>query len=304
MSTVFVALDNSLNRRVVVKVLPHELAAAVSVERFNREIMLLAALQHPHVVPVLSAGETEGLPFFIMPFVEGESLRARLGRGPLSVRETVNILKDVTRALVYAHGRDVIHRDIKPDNILLSGGSATVTDFGVAKALSVSRQGGARIANPVTTPGNAITVAGTSIGTPMYMAPEQAAGDPNLDHRADLYALGIVAYEMLIGTPPFHGRSRQQLLAAQLTEPPPPISARRYDVPSALVRLIMKLLEKERQHRPRTAAEVARKLDDPEMVMGDAAPRPSEGLLPPHRRRPMIIFVLAAALLAGILLYF
>ena len=149
MSTVFVARDNALGRSVVVKVLPYELAATVSVDRFKREIMLSAALQHPHIVPVLSAGETGGddkgaatmrLPFFIMPFVEGESLRARLSRGPLSVREAVSILKDVARALVYAHGRGIIHRDIKPDNILLSGGSATVTDFGVAKAhLGVAR---------------------------------------------------------------------------------------------------------------------------------------------------------------------
>ena len=143
MSTVFVARDNALGRTVVVKVLPYELAATVSVDRFKREIMLSAALQHPHIVPVLSAGETDGLPFFIMPFVEGESLRARLARGPLSVREAVSILKDVSRALVYAHGRGIIHRDIKPDNILLSSGSATVTDFGVAKAISASRESGA-----------------------------------------------------------------------------------------------------------------------------------------------------------------
>jgi serine/threonine protein kinase len=135
MSTVFVARDNTLGRMVVVKVLPYELAATVSVDRFKREIMLSAALQHPHIVPVLSAGETDGLPFFIMPFVEGESLRTRLARGPLSVREAVSIMKDVSRALVYAHGRGIIHRDIKPDNILLSSGSATVPDYGVATAI-------------------------------------------------------------------------------------------------------------------------------------------------------------------------
>src|SRR5689334_14036847 len=274
MSTVFVARDNALGRTVVVKVLPYELAASVSVDRFKREIMLSAALQHPHIVPVLSAGETEGekgsaatkLPFFIMPFVEGESLRARLSRGPLSIREAVSILKAVSRALVYAHGRGVIHRDIKPDNILLSGGSATVTDFGVAKAISASREG-VRNSGPPNRTGT-ITLVGTSIGTPAYMAPEQAAGDPNTDHRADLYALGIVAYEMLIGTPPFHGRAPQQLLAAQLTEPPPPIASRRYDVPQALAQLVMKLLEKDPTNRPKTAAEVARALEDPAVVSG------------------------------------
>ena len=287
MSSVFVARDNALGRAVVIKVLPLELAATVSVDRFKREIMLSAALQHPHIVPVLSAGETaptDGeasavrLPFFIMPFVEGESLRARLSRGPLSVREAVSILKDVARALVYAHGRGIIHRDIKPDNILLSGGSATVTDFGVAKAITASREGTRPAA---TTRTGTITLVGTSIGTPAYMAPEQAAGDPSTDHRADLYALGIVGYEMLIGTPPFHGRAPQQLLAAQLTEAPPPIASRRYDVPEALASLLMRLLEKDPAKRPRTAAEVARALEDPSVVSGTfvsaaapAAPRP------------------------------
>jgi serine/threonine-protein kinase len=279
MSTVFVATDNTLGREVVVKVLPYELAATVSVERFKREIMLSAALQHPHIVPVLSAGEITSdaddpagsrLPFFIMPFVEGESLRSRLGRGPLSVREAVSILKDVARALVYAHGRGVIHRDIKPDNILISGGSATVTDFGVAKAIlgartpAVARSSGS-FASPHP---SVLTQVGASLGTPAYMAPEQAAGDPDTDHRADLYALGIVGYEMLVGTTPFHGRNPQQLLAAQLTEQPPPIATRRYDVPEALATLIGKLLEKDPNGRPRSASEVARALEDPAVVSG------------------------------------
>jgi serine/threonine protein kinase/tetratricopeptide (TPR) repeat protein len=288
MSTVFVARDNALGRSVVIKVLPYELAATVSVDRFKREIMLSAALQHPHIVPVLSAGETDGLPFFIMPFVDGESLRARLSRGPLSVREAVSILKDVARALVYAHGRGIIHRDIKPDNILLSSGSATVTDFGVAKALSASREG----SRPATaTRTGTITLVGTSIGTPAYMAPEQAAGDPNTDHRADLYALGIVGYEMLVGTPPFHGRAPQQLLAAQLTEAPAPIASRRYDVPEALATLIMRLLEKEPANRPKTAAEVARSLEDPAVVSGTFQSMPA-----PRSPRPKrVLWALAGA---------
>jgi len=287
MSSVFVARDNSLGRTVVVKVLPYELAATVSVDRFKREIMLSAALQHPHIVPVLSAGETDGLPFFIMPFVEGESLRARLSRGPLSVREAVSILKDVARALVYAHSRGIIHRDIKPDNILLSSGSATVTDFGVAKALSASREGKA----PTSTRTGTITLVGTSIGTPAYMAPEQAAGDPNTDHRADLYALGIVGYEMLIGTPPFHGRAPQQLLAAQLTEAPPPIASRRYDVPEALASLIMRLLEKEPVNRPKNASEVARALEDPAVVSGTFLSMPA----PKSARPKRVLWALAGA---------
>jgi TolB-like protein/Tfp pilus assembly protein PilF len=288
MSSVFVARDNSLGRTVVVKVLPYELAASVSVDRFKREIMLSAALQHPHIVPVLSSGETDGLPFFIMPFVEGESLRTRLSRGPLSIRESVSILKDVARALVYAHGRGIIHRDIKPDNILLSSGSATVTDFGVAKAISASREGVRP--SPATRTGT-ITLVGTSIGTPAYMAPEQAAGDPNTDHRADLYALGIVGYEMLIGTPPFHGRAPQQLLAAQLTEAPPQIGSRRYDVPEALDALIMRLLEKEPSRRPKNASEVARALEDPAVVSGTFVSPPSPKVARPKR----VLWALAGA---------
>jgi TolB-like protein/tetratricopeptide (TPR) repeat protein len=297
MSTVFVARDNSLGRTVVVKVLPYELAATVSVDRFKREIMLSAALQHPHIVPVLSAGEIEPLegdksgarlPYFIMPFVEGESLRTRLSRGPLSVREGVSILKDVARALVYAHGRGIIHRDIKPDNILLSGGSATVTDFGVAKALSASREGNRPQAATRT---GTITLVGTSIGTPAYMAPEQAAGDPNTDHRADLYALGIVGYEMLVGSPPFHGRAPQQLLAAQLTEAPPPIGSRRADVPAALAALIMRLLEKDPSNRPRTANEVARALEDPAVVSGTFTSAQTPKPAPPKR----VLWALAGA---------
>ncbi len=273
MSRVFVARDNALDRDVVVKVLPRELSASVSIERFNREIMLAAALQHAHIVPVLSAGETDGLPFFIMPYVDGESLRQRLSRGPLSIRESVSIMKDVARALSYAHNKGVIHRDIKPDNIMFSAGSATVTDFGVAKAISAAR-GPVRTSGP-RAPASTITSVGTSLGTPAYMAPEQVAADPNTDHRADLYSLGIVAYEMLVGAPPFQGRTPQALLAAQLTEPPAPLATRRYDVPQALAAIIMKCLEKDAAHRPRSADEVVRALDDPSVMGGPAASTPA-----------------------------
>jgi serine/threonine-protein kinase len=303
MSSVFVALDNSLGRQVVVKVLPYELAATVSVERFKREIMLSAALQHPHIVPVLSAGEITSdaddpaggrLPFFIMPFVEGESVRSRLARGPLSVREVVSILKDVARALVYAHGRGIIHRDIKPDNVLLSGGSATVTDFGVAKAILGARNIPRTSGSFVSPHSSVLTQVGASLGTPAYMAPEQAAGDPTTDHRADLYALGIVGYEMLVGTTPFHGRNPQQLLAAQLTERPGPIGTRRYDVPEALAMLIGKLLEKDPDARPRSAADVVRALEDPAVVSGTFQ-------APPIPRQPKPRRVLWALAGAGIL---
>ncbi len=263
MSRVVLARDTHLDRRVVIKILPQTLAAGISTERFEREIMLSAALQHPNIVPVLSAGKIDGLPYFVMPFIDGESLRARMIRGPLSARETVSILKDVTRALAFAHGRGVIHRDIKPDNVLLTtGGAAVVTDFGVAKALSASMHSGGKAGY------KSMTGIGRSPGTPAYMAPEQAAADPATDHRADLYALGIVGYEMLTGAPPFQGRSPQALLAAQMSEKPAAVSSRRYDVPKALADLLMQCLEKDPKRRPQSAAAMLRALEDPSVISG------------------------------------
>ncbi|MEX2179292.1 MAG: serine/threonine-protein kinase [Gemmatimonadaceae bacterium] len=269
MSRVFVADDVALGRKVVVKVLNPTLAATVSVQRFEREIMMIAKLNHPNIVPVLSAGQVDGLPYFIMPYIDGESLRGRIMRGPLSVRETVGILKDVMRALAYAHSVGIVHRDIKPDNILLSGAAAVVTDFGVAKAVSAARERGFQ-----QQPGQSITGIGISLGTPQYMAPEQAAADPDADHRVDLYAIGIVAYEMLVGSPPFHGRTPQSLLAAQLTELPPPLPSRRYDVPVALSDLVMRCLEKDPADRPRIATELLRVLESPEAISGPVAATP------------------------------
>ena len=163
MSRVFVATENALGRKVVIKLLTPELAAGVNVERFRREIQLAARLQHANIVPVLTTGELDGLPWFTMPYVDGESLRSRLGRGGVGITETVGLLRDVARALAYAHARGVVHRDIKPENILLAGGAATVADFGIAKAISAAR----------TQPtGLTLTQVGTSIGTPTYMSPE------------------------------------------------------------------------------------------------------------------------------------
>ena len=227
MSRTYVAIERTLNRKVVIKVLAPELLAGVSVERFNREVLLAARLQHPHIVPVLGAGDADGLPWFSMPFVEGESVRVRLSHGPLGIGEVISILRDVARALAFAHANGVVHRDIKPDNVLLAAGSATVTDFGIAKAISASR---------TATPGGTLTVAGTSIGTPTYMAPEQAAGDPDTDHRADFYSFGVLAYELLSGQPPFHGLPPAKMLAAQLSERPRDIRELRPEVPPALAR--------------------------------------------------------------------
>jgi serine/threonine protein kinase/tetratricopeptide (TPR) repeat protein len=252
MSRVFVAEERALGRRVVVKVLSPDLAAGVNVERFRREIQLTARLQHPHIVPILSAGEMDGLPFYTMPFVEGESLRVRLVRaGAMPVADVVSILRDVARALDFAHAQGVIHRDIKPDNILLAGESATVSDFGIAKAIAASRVGDE----------DALTQLGIALGTPQYMAPEQIAADPDIDHRADLYSLGCVAYEMLAGETPFAGLAPAALFKAHLLEQPVRITAKRADVPEALDVVVSRCLAKDPALRPPSAREILAVLD-------------------------------------------
>ena len=292
MSRVFLARDTTLARDVVVKVLSPDLAAAVSVERFRREIMTVASLNHPNIVPVLRAGEVGALPYFLMPFIPGESLRARLTRGPLSVRQTTSIMKDVARALAYAHEHGIVHRDIKPDNILLSGDAATVTDFGVAKAIVASRKPGAAERPP------SMTGEGITIGTPLYMAPEQAVADPTVNHRADLYALGAVAYEMLVGTPPFGGRSAAAVLAAHARETPTPIERRRYDVPRELVSLIMQCLEKEPERRPKSGSFLVRALDD-SAISGGRPATSARSRRRSLRRWGWVVAVLALVLLAA-----
>jgi tetratricopeptide (TPR) repeat protein/tRNA A-37 threonylcarbamoyl transferase component Bud32 len=257
MSRTYLAREKALDRRVVVKVLAPELLAGISVERFRREVLLAAKLQHPHVVPVLTAGDVDGLPWFTMPYVDGDSLRHRLAQGPVGISEVVSILRDVARALAYAHGQNIVHRDIKPDNVLLSTGSATVTDFGIAKAISAARTTGSGGGHASTM----LTVAGTSIGTPTYMAPEQAAGDPATDHRADIYAFGAMAYELLAGHPPFHSLTPARLLAAHMGEKPKDIRALRADCPEPLADLVMRCLEKEPDARPQQATDLVRVLD-------------------------------------------
>ncbi len=241
----FVANDRTLNREVVVKVMHSEIAAEVSNERFRREVQLAAKLQHPHIVPLISSGEVAGLPFFLMPFIDGESLRARLAReGELPVKEAVRILRDVASAISHAHRHGIVHRDIKPENILLSEDFAVVTDFGIAKALSDS-----------TTAAHAsgLTTRGVALGTPAYMAPEQAAADPSVDQRADIYSFGVVAYEVLTGAPPFVGRSTQAIMAAHAVQAPEPVDRRRPGLPSGLASVIMQCLEKRPSDRPQNA---------------------------------------------------
>jgi len=252
MSRVFVATEVALGRRVVIKVLPPDTAAQVSIERFKREITVAAQLQQAHIVQLLSAGDAGGLPYYTMPFIDGESLRARLVRErELPVSETISVLKEVARALAYAHQRGVVHRDIKPDNVLLSGGSAMVTDFGVAKALSAS----------TNAEGSNLTTFGVALGTPAYMAPEQASADPLTDHRADIYAFGVMAYELLTGQPPFAGRPPSATLAAHVKEEPEPVDRRREALPPALAQLVMRCLAKRPADRPQSAGEIVRTLE-------------------------------------------
>ena len=260
MSRVFVARDNALGREVVVKVLAPELSASVSAERFTREIATAARLQQANIVPVLAAGTSGGVSYYTMPFVKGKSLRALLSSGaPISMHDRLNVLRDVARALAYAHAEGVIHRDIKPDNILLSAGTAVVTDFGIAKAISASRTHDGTTSRADD---GALTQVGSSIGTPAYMAPEQAVGD-TIDHRADLYAWGVVAYELLSGAHPFAGKSgTSQLIAAHIAETPASLATRNAEIPRDVAALVMQCLEKNPAQRPEHASALLTRLSN------------------------------------------
>ena len=249
MSRVFLATDVALGRQVVIKVLTPELAAGVNRERFRREVHLAAGLQHPMIVPLLSAGEAEGLLWYTMPFVEGESLRERIQRGVMSSREALPILVDVARALGAAHRKGIVHRDIKPGNILLHEQHAVVADFGVAKALTAA-----------TSESTGLTTSGLAVGTPAYMSPEQAAGDATVDSRADIYALGCVAYELLTGKPPFTDPSAARLLVAQVSQMPVPLY-QVAPVKAELSQTIMLCLEKDPALRWPTADALADALE-------------------------------------------
>ena len=258
MSRVFLAEEKALGRKVVIKVLSPELAAVISADRFQREVRLAAALQHPHIVPLLTAGQAGDTLYYTMPFIEGESLRARLSREhELPVPETVRLFREIVDAIAYAHRQGIVHRDIKPDNVLLSQHHAVVTDFGIAKALTAA--GGAAT----------LTATGVSIGTPAYMAPEQATGDAGVDHRADIYSLGALAYEMLAGEPPFRGATAQALIAAQLTRSAAPLTEARPAVPPDLAAAIHRCLEKRPADRFQKAEELLAALE------GFAAPTPT-----------------------------
>jgi serine/threonine-protein kinase len=245
MSRLFLATEASLHRQVVIKLLPPEFASEISATRFRQEIEVAARLQHTNILPVLTAGAKDDLLFYVMPFVSGESLRHRLTReGKLPVADAVRILYEIADALAHAHAEGVIHRDIKPENILLLGTHAVLTDFGVARARAESRSGGR------------LTDTGLALGTPGYMSPEQAAGERNVDARADVYALAVVGYEMLAGFPPFAGPTAQAVIAAHLTTTPKPVTDVRPESPPGVANVIARALAKDPNARLRTAAEL------------------------------------------------
>ena len=261
MSRVFLAEETALGRKVVIKLLPSDLAAGVSGERFTREVQLAARLQHPHIVPVHTTGTAAGLPFYTMPFVEGDTLRARIAQGRIPLDEALRILRDVARALEYAHGYGVVHRDIKPENIFLAGNSAVVSDFGIAKAITAAKtRADADAPGEIAT---GLTAAGVAVGTPAYMAPEQATGAPDMDHRVDIYAFGCVAYELLSGSAPFGLRNPHELILAHLARTPASLTTVVPDLPPGLARLVMSCLEKSPDRRPQSAAAIVRELERP-----------------------------------------
>src|SRR4051794_31961606 len=252
MGVVYRARDERLQRRVAIKVLPPELAFQNDIrERFTREAQTAARLSHPHIVPIHTVGEGQGLVYFVMGYVDGESVAARIRRrGPLPLEEVRRIMKETADALSAAHALSVIHRDIKPDNILLEGtrGRVMVTDFGIAKALS-------------STSGATLTGVGVAIGTPSFMSPEQAAGERDIDGRSDLYSLGVVAYQMLTGELPFNAPSVAGILMKQITEPAPDLRKRRPDAPEDLALAVARCLEKDPENRWPTADALRRSLE-------------------------------------------
>ena len=276
MATVYLAQDLKHQRKVAVKVLRADLAASLGPERFLREVTIAANLQHPHVLPLYDSGQADGFLYYVMPYVEGTSLRQKLIReGELPIPDAVRILRDIADAIAYAHRHGVVHRDIKPENVMLSDRHALVTDFGVAKAVSEA------------TGRQTLTTAGVALGTPAYMAPEQAAADPHTDHRADIYAFGVVAYELLTGRPPFTGASPQAILAAHVTTAADPVTKFRASIPPALAALVMRCLEKKPADRWQSADELIPQLEAVLTPSGGMTPtytQPFPGVTPRRNR--------------------
>ena len=260
------------------KVLRPELAAALGPERYLQEIEIAAQLHHPHILPLYDSGDADGFLYYVMPYEEGQSLREKLAKErELPIAEAVRILRDVVDALSHAHKHNVVHRDIKPDNVMLSDRHALVTDFGVAKAVNEA------------TGRQQLTTEGVALGTPTYMAPEQAAADPHIDHRADIYAVGAVAYELLTGRPPFLGTTPQMILSAHITDSPEPVTKYREAVPPALEQLVLKCLEKKAADRWQTAEELLPQLEALATPSGGVTPTgtmPVDGV---RKRRRMMV---------------
>jgi tRNA A-37 threonylcarbamoyl transferase component Bud32/TolB-like protein len=309
MSRVFLATELRFQRRVVIKVLAPELSAGLQLERFEREVRLAAGLQDPHIVPVLSAGELDGLPYYTMPYVDGASLRARLeerrtSSATIPTDDAVAILLDVARALAYAHARDIVHRDIKPENVLLAGDTAVVTDFGIAKALQkASATQSPADESSAASHATALTRLGTVIGTPSYMAPEQATGGA-VDGRTDLYAWGVMAYELLAGAHPFAScETALQLLAAHISKTPVPLDRAAPTLSPAIAELVMHCLAKDPNDRPHSANDVVATLRRASTASGSAQrARPA-----PSRRRwarigTAVVIALGASAVSGWLL--
>ncbi len=291
MATVYLAEDLKHHRQVAVKVLRPELAATLGPERFLREIEVAAQLHHPHILPLYDSGEADGFLYYVMPYEQGQSLREKLVKeGELPVTEAVRVLRDVVDALAHAHEEGVVHRDIKPENIMLSGRHALVTDFGVAKAISEA------------TGREKLTTAGVALGTPSYMAPEQASGDPHIDHRADIYAVGVMAYELLAGRVPFGGPTAQAILSAHITETPEPVTKHRQAVSPALAQLVMRCLEKKPADRWQSAEELLSHIEAAATPSGGIAPTDTQPVATPFIRRQPRAVKIAGGVAAALVL--
>jgi Protein kinase domain len=250
MATVYLARDVKHDRHVAIKVLRPDLAHSLGPERFLREIHIVAKLQHPHILGLIDSGEAEGMLYYVMPYVTGESLRVRLAReGEMPISEAVWVLREIADALAHAHGQQIIHRDIKPENVMFSSRHALVADFGIARAVTEAATAGP------------ITATGIVVGSPAYMAPEQASSDPQMDHRADIYAFGVLAYEVLTGVPPFTAPTAVQLVSAHMTRPPDPLSRHRPGIPDALEDIVIRCLAKRPADRFQRADEIVARMD-------------------------------------------
>ena len=279
-SYVFLATEVALERSVVLKVLPPELTADVDAERFRREIQFVAKLQHPHLVPLLSAdfaaadSDRDQVRWFSMPYIEGKTLRELLARrGAPPYPEAIRLLREMALALSYAHARGVVHRDIKPENVLLNDGIAMISDFGVAKALDDASDAAIRT-------GRRLTTVSTVLGTPNYMSPEQIGSAHVVDHRADLYAFGCVAYELLTGAPPFARTSLRATLAAQVADAPVPIRQLRPDLPPSVADMVMRCLAKNPAERPASASWIIRAIEGANSAEPASGPIASSQIAP------------------------